>query len=891
MWGDSRLAPDLPSVSSKKPRPLRPKSSTSSQLFKPHLDELGGQHPKARWPPLAPGCSLLTPEKRWHSDVRGALFPRWIGRVPRSLRRSTGAPGEHSELETNPEPVRRKTRKRRRDMKLSLPTVVRSGERGRSAADASLLDNDVYATWTDSSALAKFTNEGYGFDYVLVFAPAPGLEPSAETAPVDALRPKATQILVRMRRFGLQLKLFWSTSRERVFVKIRLPLQVVKMVADLVNISLETDPEKLRARAQAGLRDPEDPRRFLIEPILPNPRRDLCKFDPYSYIYGEYDREDERHELFKVESRATIGVAKHPFSGSLRLKIFQEMLSNRALLHINLVHEAKDTSEDSAGLVAHFPLHDAQQVQVLSQVWISWCRWPWKGAEHLELVRHYFGEQVALYFCFIQHYTVHLSAPAAVGLAVQTNVLSTMTTQAASVPVFIVFLCCWAIVMLEFWKRKEAETAMKWGTKGSEVSRARPEFYGEEIGSPVTGLPMIYYPPRTKRRRSLYSICSVACMILIVITVVAAIFAMRFYLISSGNSVQVTVAPVAASLLNALSILVLNYWYREVAEQLNEAENHRTHDEYENALILKLFAFQFVNNYSSFFYIAFAQLRFEGTCGLNSCMDALAINMACIFTVDITVGNILETVVPLLKAQRRVNKLLDDMEGSGLETISVCEFEAQQEPNDGGTLDDYLELAVQFGYVVLFAAALPAAPFMAWLNNYFEMRFDALRLLKVLQRPMPRPADTIGSWLLIFQTLAIASVITNAALICFVFDTIWDIHWTTEGRLWTFIIFQYFVFTCMYVIEIAVPDMSTDTEIQEMRQDYLGRRVIMREATDDDNFEEALLVGQKEAERYLARVGADHREEDEDSIDAQHIRDFLPVLPSRRHVSQSEDVS
>eukprot|EP00975_Prorocentrum_lima_P060686 12731793-Prorocentrum_lima.AAC.1 len=77
--------------------------------------------------------------------------------------------------------------------------------------------------------------------------------------------------------------------------------------------------------------------------------------------------------------------------------------------------------------------------------------------------------------------------------------------------------------------------------------------------------------------------------------------------------------------------------------------------------------------------------------------------------------------------------------------------------------------------------------------------------------------------------------------------------------------------------------MSTDTEIQEMRQDYLGRRVIMREATDDDNFEEALLVGQKEAERYLARVGADHREEDEDSIDAQHIRDFLPVLPSRRH--------
>ena len=34
-------------------------------------------------------------------------------------------------------------------------------------------------------------------------------------------------------------------------------------------------------------------------------------------------------------------------------------------------------------------------------------------------------------------------------------------------------------------------------------------------------------------------------------------------------------------------------------------ENHRTQTSYEDALILKLFGFQFVNSYTSLFYIAF----------------------------------------------------------------------------------------------------------------------------------------------------------------------------------------------------------------------------------------------------------------------------------------------
>ncbi len=57
--------------------------------------------------------------------------------------------------------------------------------------------------------------------------------------------------------------------------------------------------------------------------------------------------------------------------------------------------------------------------------------------------------------------------------------------------------------------------------------------------------------------------------------------------------------------------------------------------------------------------------------------------------------------------------------------------------------DDYNEMAIQFGYLTLFAAAFPAAPFAALLNNLVEARTDLVKLFKGMQRPHPREAASI----------------------------------------------------------------------------------------------------------------------------------------------------
>ena len=45
-----------------------------------------------------------------------------------------------------------------------------------------------------------------------------------------------------------------------------------------------------------------------------------------------------------------------------------------------------------------------------------------------------------------------------------------------------------------------------------------------------------------------------------------------------------------------------------------------------------------------------------------------------------------------------------------------------------GLLEEYLELAIQYGFITLFVAAFPLAPLFALINNALEIRLDAIKV-------------------------------------------------------------------------------------------------------------------------------------------------------------------
>ena len=61
-------------------------------------------------------------------------------------------------------------------------------------------------------------------------------------------------------------------------------------------------------------------------------------------------------------------------------------------------------------------------------------------------------------------------------------------------------------------------------------------------------------------------------------------------------------------------------------------------------------------------------------------------------------------------------------------------------------MEDYLELMITYGYLTLFAAALPIAPVLALLTVWLEGKVDAYKYTRLIQKPFPAKASNIGLW-------------------------------------------------------------------------------------------------------------------------------------------------
>lgn len=81
------------------------------------------------------------------------------------------------------------------------------------------------------------------------------------------------------------------------------------------------------------------------------------------------------------------------------------------------------------------------------------------------------------------------------------------------------------------------------------------------------------------------------------------------------------------------------------------------------------------------------------------------------------------------------------------------------------TIEDYGELVIQHGYLVMFGLAFPLAAVINMLNNVIETRTDLYKYLAVQQRPDADEAEDIGTWLVVLRFLSVASAITTAGLV------------------------------------------------------------------------------------------------------------------------------
>jgi len=68
--------------------------------------------------------------------------------------------------------------------------------------------------------------------------------------------------------------------------------------------------------------------------------------------------------------------------------------------------------------------------------------------------------------------------------------------------------------------------------------------------------------------------------------------------------------------------------------------------------------------------------------------------------------------------------------------------------------------------------ALPAAPFLCFLNNMAEIRVDAIKMMQSHRRPLPYRVPGIQIWNQFLDIIIKFGVLTNAALLAFTSDNV-----------------------------------------------------------------------------------------------------------------------
>ena len=100
---------------------------------------------------------------------------------------------------------------------------------------------------------------------------------------------------------------------------------------------------------------------------------------------------------------------------------------------------------------------------------------------------------------------------------------------------------------------------------------------------------------------------SIAVVMALIVYRMSTLSTKRFFAedVDSTHYKYLLVLPATTAIINLVVITILNFLYDYLAIFLTDLEYRRTQTEYDNSLSLKIYLFQFINYYSSLFYIAF----------------------------------------------------------------------------------------------------------------------------------------------------------------------------------------------------------------------------------------------------------------------------------------------
>lgn len=442
------------------------------------------------------------------------------------------------------------------------------------------------------------------------------------------------------------------------------------------------------------------------------------------------------------------------------------------------------------------------------------------GLQDLDSIREHFGEDIALYFGFLNFYFQALAPAALLGA-------SFWLLGRPFSPIYSLGLVAWSCLFVELWRMKQRKLAVRWGTLGvGQVDRRRHDFVARTTRiDPATDEPEEVFEWWRRELRVILSLPIVAFFASVLAATMTLMFVVEIFVTQLYHGPLKQAVPFIPTALLVVAVPQIMAAWQATAVAITKWENHYSAKSYDYSMTLKRFAMQAITAYgaltlSAYVYIPFGELIMETMVQRGFFQHSIqeAIKQGRIspkgidfhinpdrmhtqlFAVSVTsqfVSAFTELALPVLLrkfnewreqrsektsasstgAPQRSGSIDSSASSSGAVTptsgssseeleqrfVSRVRKELQLPPYD--LFGDYAEMATQFGYITLWSVVWPLSPVMGFVNNFFELRSDAAKISLNNRRPIPVRSETIGAWLETFGFIGWLSALNNAALV------------------------------------------------------------------------------------------------------------------------------
>lgn len=579
------------------------------------------------------------------------------------------------------------------------------------------------------------------------------------------------------------------------------------------------------------------------------------------WIHGVRSAEPTRETQNSLE--------QDPMTEAERLRIIYQLITNPASEGGAGITPKKGEWENVESL---FALHD----HVYNKEWIKKWSTQWLlKPDDLDGIRDRLGEKIAFYFAFTQNYFTFLIFPAAFGFLAWALLGYYSSTYA---------LVCslWCVVFTEYWKHQEYDLALRWSVKGvSSIETKRHEFQpSETVKDPVTGETQGVFRATERLKRQLLQIPFVIIAVIVLGFLIATCFGIEVFISEVYDGPFKSVLVFLPTVILTTCMPMLQGLLTTFATRLNDLENYETHSAYERGLISKIFVLNFITSYlplclTAFVYVPFGSLivpyldifkltvkpfaENEKQLTAPESPSQFTINPARLrkqviyFTVTAQIVNFgMEVVVPYLKRQGFI-KFKQYQSAQAMRAGGIAPSAAAEDPPEEKEFlarvrseaeltvydveDDLREMVVQYGYLALFSVIWPLVPVSFLINNWVELRADAVKICIEMQRPTPVRADTIGPWLdaITFQTW-LGSITMSALVYLFSNDGVGPDGTPSDIKGWGLLLSIFFsehlYLLARWAVATAISKIDSPGRRKARRERFLTRQKLFEESLD-----------------------------------------------------------